>query len=415
MLIAYVRISRHLGLLAVLALVVAACNGASSTDTTEQTGRSTTTSAPDPTDSSAPVSAPSSDFTFTVADAWTAAAIGQGTKPVIALDADGTPGVAWISERIGDGFIAFASAAGNWEVETVAEGYFYGPIGVAFSPEGEPNIAYHDHQANEFDPQLGDLVLGVRDDGQWLIDVAEDEGHDGWDSTVVIGDDGVVHAAGVDPAQFNRTEGVEYYRNSGDDWEVTPIGSGPIPYQYNVGLALDPSGSPSITYYNDADQDLMFASLQDGSWTLERAVEEGNVGKYSSLAFTSEGRPAVSFFNQFSSTEGEILYAVKDDEGWAVETVGEITAFSEQNARRTSSLAFDSQGRAHLAFSDTSGVWYSVRGDNGWETEQIVTGDLPLGQLVSLVIDQSDRPHITMYEVIDPQTSDGAIAYLTTN
>ena len=233
----------------------------------------------------------------------------------------------------------------------------------------------------------------------WVEDIANDEGHEGWDATVAVGDDGVIHAAGVDPAQFGRTEGVEYYRSTGDGWDVTQIGSGPIPYQYNVALALDQSGSPSITYYNDTDQDLVFARLEGGSWSLERAAEEGDVGKYSSLAYDGEGRPAATFFRQSGSSEGEIVFASRGDGGWTSETIGQLTAFSESNARRNSSLGFDSQGRAHVAFSDTQGVWYAIRGESGWEIQQIVEADLPLGQLVSMVIDGDDRPHIAIYEV----------------
>jgi hypothetical protein len=340
--------------------------------------------------------------------------LGPGVKPAIAIDPSGSVGVTWLLEKIGEGFVAYASSGAEWNVETIKEGYFYGPIGLAYEPDGTPNIIIHDHQADEFDPQLGDLVRLFRDGSAWVEDIANDPGHDGWDSTVVIGDDGVIHAAGVDPAQFGSTDGVEYYRNDGSGWEVTQIGSGPIPYQYNVALALDPTGSPSLTYYNDADQDLVFARLVDGSWNLEKAAEEGNVGKYSSLAFSPDGQPAVTFFRQTDATSGEIVYATKGDGGWIQETIGELTAFSELNARRNSSLAFDSQGRATVAFSDTQGAWYAVRGDSGWEIQQILEAELPLGQLISLALSGDDTPNIALYEVTQQQPLDGSVAYLTT-
>lgn len=401
-------------------LVLAACNGGGTTEAdrsespTTTVEVSTTTTSPGAAATAPPTTetAESIDLTLTPADGWVAVSLGRGVKPVVALHPDGTPGIAWLLERIG-GFVAFANAANDWEVEMVARGYFYGPIGLAFSPDGDPNIVIHDHEADDFDPQLGNLARLLRDGDRWVKDTARDPGHDGWDATIVIGDDGVIHAAGVDPAQFGRTEGVEYYRNAGDGWEVTQIGSGPISYQYNVGLALDPSGSPALSYYRDAEPSLWFASLVDGTWELELVSEDGNSGKYSSLAFTRDGRPAISYFNQQKEDVGEIRYTVKDGDGWTVEMVDVIHAFSERNARRNSSLAFDSQGRAHVAFSDTSGVWYSVREDGGWETEQIVTGELPLGQLVSLVLDPSDQPHIALYEITNEQSLDGVIAYLT--
>ena len=67
-----------------------------------------------------------------------------------------------------------------------------------------------------------------------------------------------------------------------------------------------------------------------------------------------------------------------------------------------------------MVFSDTVGVWYAVRGESGWEIQQIVEAGLPLGQLVSLVIDGDDRPHIAIYEVTQTQPLDGLVSYITT-
>ena len=410
-------------LLVVFALVAAACSTSSddANDSTTTAAIVATTSSPSTiavsptlgqTDSTAVV-VEGPALTMTVAAGWSALSLGAGVKPVIALDGSGSAGVAWIFEAIGEGFVAFAGAADGWERQEVVEGYFYGPIGLAFDPADKPNIVIHDHQADNFDPELGDLVRLYRDGTDWVKDTAADDGHDGWDSTIVIGGDGVVHAAGVDPVQFGGQDGVEYYRNSGADWEVTSIGSGPIPYQYNIGLALDSAGSPALTYYDDADGDLVFASLDGGSWTLETVASDGNVGKHSSLAFDGQGRAAVTFFEQTSGSEGNIQFAVDEGGTWVLETVGSLSEYSDGNARRNSSLAFDSQGRAHVAFSDTTGVWYSTRGDSEWETEQIVTAGLPLGQLVALVIDSSDTPHLVLYEITSDSPLDGTIAYLT--
>ncbi len=405
-------------LIIALALIAAACTtsdggSADSTTTTSPTVTAATPSTSDSAQDESTTVPPTSGLTMSVALGWTATSLGSGVKPVVALDGNGAPGVAWILERVGDGFIAYANAADGWDRQLALEGYFYGPIGLAFDPEGAPNIAIHDHQADGFDPELGDLVRLHRDGDRWEQDTAHDDGHDGWDSTIVIGADGVIHAAGVDPVQFGRQDGVEYYRNAGDGWEVTQIGSGPVPYQYNVGLALDPTGSPALTYYNDTEGDLVFADLEEGSWVLETVASEGDVGKYSSLAYDPQGRAAVTFFEQTGGTEGNIVFAVRDGDAWALETVGQLTGFAEGNARRNSSLAFDTQGRAHVAYSDTTGVWYAVRDDAGWQTEQIVTADLPLGQLVSLVLDGSDTPHLVLYEITSSSPLDGTVAYLT--
>lgn len=396
-----------------LALVVLACGESNAEDPAETT-TSPASSDPPATSTTVEGSGAVPELTLSTAPDWQVTALGRGVKPALDLDEDDLPAVAWILERRG-GFIAFASLADSWDQETVFEGYFYGPIDLAFDPENRPNIVIHDHQADTFREELGDLVRLTRSDSGWAVDTAESPGHDGWDSTVEISEDGVVHAAGVDPSQFGRVEGVEYYRNEGDGWDVTQVGSGPIPYQYNVSLALSPSGSPALTYYNDSEMDLIYAVLDGSDWQFELVDAQGDVGKFSSLAFDAEGQPHVTYFSQASPSQGAIVYATRMGERWTAETVGRIEAFSEPNARRNSAIDFDVSGNPHVVFSDTSGVWYSTRSEDGWETRMIVeAGSGPLGQLVSFQLDDDDTPHIALYEVTNEAELDGLVAYLTT-
>ncbi len=411
----------------VFALVIAACgdddDSSGPITTTTTTGipdaTSDTTAPADPTTTAtaAPTTAappPQVEVSATSAAGWTLTPIAPGVKPVLSLDGSGAPAMAFLFERVGEGFVAFAAQADGWSVDTVKEGYFYGPIDLSFGPDGTPYIAYHDHQADDFDPALGDLAVATRDQDRWSTSPARHDGHDGWDSTIVVDGVGTLHAAGVDPSQFGREEGVEYYVNDGGGWQVTAIGSGPIAYQYNVSLALDASGSPAISYYNDRDQDLMFAVFDGASWAIEAVETEGDVGKYSSLAFDGEGRAHISYFFDEREGSGTIRYAVRADGSWAIENVAPLDAFEPGNARRNSDLALDSAGVPRIAFSDTSGVWYGMKSDGGWEIRDVAgAGDLPLGQLVSIVLDASDVPHIAFYEVTNPNPLNGVVVYAT--
>ncbi len=413
----------------VLALVATACGDS---DEGSEPGPITTSSAP--TTSTAPLSTAPPDATTTTtiapppteappppvaiaatpADGWLLTPIAPGVKPALALDATGAPAMTFLFERVGEGFIAFAAAADGWAVDTVKEGYFYGPIDLAFGGDGTPYIAYHDHQADDFDPALGDLAIATNDGERWSTSAARNDGHDGWDSTILVDATGTLHAAGVDPSQFGREEGVEYYVNRGDGWQVTEIGSGPIAYQYNVSLALDPGGMPVISYYNDRDGDLMFASFDGASWTIEPVETGGDVGKYASLVVDATGTPHISYFADGGDGTGTIRYAVREGGSWTIEDVADLAAFEPRNARRNSDLAIDSGGGIRIAFSDTSGVWYGMRGADGWEIRDVASAaELPLGQLVSLVLDAGDVPHIAFYEVTNPNPLDGVVAYVT--
>ncbi len=334
-------------------------------------------------------------LSFTLAAGWQATFVDEGIKPDIALDASGSPGVAYMREAL-DGWIRFASATDGWQVETVAGGYFYGPIGLAFDPGAGPHIVWHDHQDSSFDLDKGDLAYGVREGSAWAVESAADAGYDGWDSTISIGSDGVVRAAGVEPVQFGLANGVEYYERRDGVWTVQPIGSGPIPYEFNVSLALDGDGFPALTYFEASDGDLVFASFDGSEWNMELVASEGTVGMFSSLAFDAEGQPHISFFETVEATAGVIHYASRDaDGGWTVEKIAELTdvELGMTGTRRNSAVAVDATGVPHVVLSDRSVMSYAVRGADGWEIEELVpAGGAPLGQLVSFRLGADGTP-----------------------
>lgn len=413
-------------LVVAMVLIAGACGDADDSSTTSA-GPTTTseagTEAPDAT-VDATTSAPGEPgvagegLTATPAAGWTSTLIGEGIKPVIALDSGDSPAIAYLEERLGDGYVSFAAAADGWTVDTFVEGYFYGPIGLAFDGSDRPHVVWHDHQADTFQDDLGDLAHAVRDGGAWGVTAAEDDGHDGWDSTIVIGEDGGVRAAGIDPAQFGREDGVEYYELDGDTWTVEAIGSGPVFYEFNVGLAVGADGMPVVSYYDNNTLNLMFARRGSGGWEVTAVDTEIDSGKYSDIEVDAAGRAHISYLHQTTSTTGIVRYAFEDGSGgWAIEDVGPIddlvTGFT--GARRVTALELDGDGIPHIAFTDRTGMWYAERIDPAWDVEQILTaGDLQLGQLVTFELATDGTPHLGYFEVTNGSPLQGLVAYLTT-
>ena len=89
---------------------------------------------------------------------WEIRDVDEGVKPALALDSQGIPLVAYMLEDL-QGFVKGAVLKGNaWDITTIAEGYFYGPLDLAIGPDDVGHVAYHDHQDTRFDPSKGGAV-----------------------------------------------------------------------------------------------------------------------------------------------------------------------------------------------------------------------------------------------------------------
>jgi len=86
---------------------------------------------------------------------WVVDEVGVGTKPAIALDPEGNPIIAFMLEAQMGFVLAAEIVYGAWVESLIAEGYFYGPLDVDVNPDGVAYVAWHDHQAEQFQQNLG--------------------------------------------------------------------------------------------------------------------------------------------------------------------------------------------------------------------------------------------------------------------
>ncbi|MEX2103619.1 MAG: hypothetical protein WD805_06610, partial [Gaiellaceae bacterium] len=250
--------------------------------------------------------------TSAAAEGWTITALVRGVKPTLALDGAGNPAVSYVRQGVG-GWVEFASAEDDWKPTRIAEGNFAGPAPIVFDEEGRAHVAWHDHELAEVSSRYGNMVYAVREGDRWQVATARDQGHDGFQTSIAVGG-GLVHAAGIEPVQYRTDQGVEHYVLENGIWSIGAIGTGELEYSYDVSLALTGEGLPALTYFDDRAGALVYAEKQGGTWTLERVVS-GETGEFSSLAFDSQGTPHVAF----SDEHGGVGYAGRFDGAWHVE------------------------------------------------------------------------------------------------
>ena len=347
---------------------------------------------------------------------WEIVEVDEGTKPSIALKSDGTPYVAYMLEAM-PGFVKNAVRSGSgWDISTIQEGYFYGPLDIAMGPDDVAYITYHDHQENQFQPTKGDAVVAVESEGGWDIETIFDSGHDGWDTRIAVAGDGSVHVSAIDPEEFNG-RGVEYYvRDDAGKWNVESIGSGSLTYKYATSIAVDPDGVPHLTFFNQKSNDLALATRGDTGWVIDTVDEDGDTGLFSSLVIDASGRFHISYFEKRSESAGVVKYATRADaeSAWEIREIDSLDrlAFGFIGARNITSIAVDSEGKPWVAYSDEKKLRIAVWNGSDWDIDTVVdAGDKTLGQLVVMKLDSNDEPHLTYFEVTSTRPLNGKIMY----
>jgi hypothetical protein len=350
--------------------------------------------------------------------AWSIEDVGEGGKPAIALTDDGSAFVAFMTEAM-PGFVKVAKRDGaGWQTDTVAEGYFYGPLDLASGPDGTVHLTFHDHEEHSFQPDKGDVACAVLENGEWSLENVFNDGHEGWDTRISVGSDGNAHISAIDPEEFDG-DGLEYYgQNDSGEWTVEQVGTGAITYKYATSVATDPQGNPHITYYDQRNNDLALASRTDSGWKIATVDSEGSTGLFSSLVVDGDGRYHIAYFTKDSNTSGIVKYATKgaDDTDWDIREVGSLDSltFGFVGARNITSVAVDSSGNPWIAYTDEKVVNLDVWDGEGWQASTVAeTSDDPFGQIVSLKLDNADAPHLTYVEGASRQSPDGTVKYAT--
>ena len=161
-----------------------------------------------------------------------------------------------------------------------------------------------------------------------------------------------------------------------------------------TSLAVDAAGHPHISYHDHTNGDLKYAYRDATGWHTETVDSEGDVGEYTSLALDASGYPHISYYNY---TRKDLKYAYQDATGWHIERVdwwGDVGRYT--------SLALDEGGHPHISYCDREwgreSLKYACPGPTGWRTEIVDDEGYRPGLRSSLALDTAGYPHISYYE-----------------
>jgi hypothetical protein len=314
------------------------------------------------------------EWTYTTVDPQRAV----GAYASLALDGSGKPHIAYHDE--GNGDLKHAWDDGSvWHVEvvdTVGTWHGHGFASLELDEENQPHVSYFDYAS-------GELKYARHDGTVWHLEtIANPTGGDARDLSALALD------SADQPHIIYFDDGLVHAWHDGADWQTEPVDSG-VNLLGSPSLALDGADQAHISYFDGyIAYDLKYAARSGSGWHIETIDESG--GWHSSLALDDAGRPHVSYF-----VNGSLRYTWFDGAQWQMKTItsGDITTTGWGTA-----LALeDGTGHARVLYRSTESSIRLANWDGvTWQSETVAFSR-DTGLSTALVLDGSDRPHISYY------------------
>jgi hypothetical protein len=109
-----------------------------------------------------------------------------------------------------------------------------------------------------------------------------------------------------------------------------------------TSLALDASGKPCVSYFDERSHMVKYAAWDGSKWGVQEVAQVAGLGIQVSLAVDSSGRPHIGYQDHMSR---EIKYATRTGSAWDIQTVAD---YAEGGS--LGSVALDGNGRPHISY-----------------------------------------------------------------
>jgi len=354
-------------------------------------------------------SPPSAHAAETIAQDWNVADIGIGTKPAFDFGENDQIHIMGMTETTVNGAVWYASAtnlAGPWNIENVSAGYFYGPGDIIVDPTGTVHISWHNHNL-----QSPNHLMIDSGGNRTHINIPTPMWHDGWDSAFALDSNGRLYMSANNPSTFGAPNGLEYGEFDGTTWSFIDEvpGSGSFMYGLATSIGIDSQFGPHIAYCRAIDftmpGDLYYATNPGGTGWLHTNVTNANGlrGRFPSLVLDDSDEPRIAWLDidELDNTRATVRYGFRFITLWQDEFVDLLDniELSFNGARKSVSLALDSQGVPHIAYASKRVVKYAKKPGAAWQITTVLESDTDLYKgLAVLKLDSNDNPTIVFWQ-----------------
>jgi hypothetical protein len=219
----------------------------------------------------------------------------------------------------------------------------------------------------------------------WRIEVVDSGGHVGGHTSIATDSLNNVHISYYDETNMD----LKYATNASGSWVSSTIDSGGNVGR-NTSIAIDSLNRIHISYFDGTNKNLKYSTNMSGSWTTYTIDSNLYTGIYPDIAIDSEDHVHISYID-YSGTDYYLKYITNSSGSWVKETIDNTGYYVSYT-----SIAIDSQDKVHIGYYDGTNydLKYATNASGSWVRTTIESsGDK--GMSPSIALDSLDKVHIS--------------------
>ncbi|MGB2346753.1 MAG: putative Ig domain-containing protein, partial [Candidatus Poseidoniaceae archaeon] len=227
-------------------------------------------------------------------------------------------------------------------------------------------------------------------------------------SSIAIDSNGVLHISYFDDTNKDLKYAIcSSGCTTASNWNKVSVDTTGLVGYYS-SMAIDSNDALHISYFDDTNKDLKYATCSSGcttasNWNIASIDTSGDVGYYTSIAIDSNDALHISYFD---NTNTDLKYATCSSgcttaSNWNTVSVDSFGSSIFSKEVRTD-LAIDSNGGVHISYFDNTNddLKYATCSSgcttaSNWNNVSVDTTDDVVGYSASIGIDSNDVLHIS--------------------